>query len=293
MGNLNLTQMTEAQDGKATSSNDSDGELENAITDKITKTITGSNAATVTVAELRRAAVIDVQDDSSSAGITITIASAFQRGPFAVTNDTPFSVTVEISGQSGTPPVVPPSTSMLCVLNGTEVLPVSSAIGITSAGTAGTGVVATEYGDGFSRVTKLELAGVLPDIVGGAAESEGLLVYTFPAGVIMVDAVHMDVSITQTEGFINTDTPEVGVGSTLAASASATLGATEDDYVAGLVAANCTGTKTDKSEASAVLLEVSDAHTIHFNAAATWAANGDAAAILGGDVWIAWRFLGA
>lgn len=124
MGNLNLSQMTEAQDNKATTSNDGDSELENAVTDKITKTITGSNAATVTVDELRRASVIDVQDSASSAAITITIASAFQRGPFVVTNDTPYSVTVEISGQSGTPPVVPSGTSRLCVLNGTEVLPV-------------------------------------------------------------------------------------------------------------------------------------------------------------------------
>ena len=123
MGNLNLTQMADAQDNKEVASNDADAELEKAITDKITKTITGSNAATVTVDELRRAAVIDVQDDSSSAAITITIASAFQRGPFAVTNDTPYSVTVEISGQSGTPPVIATGTSRLCILNGSEVLP--------------------------------------------------------------------------------------------------------------------------------------------------------------------------
>lgn len=171
---------------------------------------------------------------------------------------------------------------------------------VANTGTAGTGTTATEFGDGYHHLTQLAMAGVLPDIAGTVAEAEGLLVYTFPVGVILIDSIHMDVGITQTEGFINADTPDVGVGSTIASGAQALLsgvGATAEDYVTGQTAANCTGTVTDKStEATgggATLLEAADGHLVHLNVADTWAANGDAAAILSGNIWIAWRFLGA
>ena len=167
-------------------------------------------------------------------------------------------------------------------------------------GTLGVGVSAIPYGDGHTHITKLTLGAtsVLPDIVGGAAEAEGLLVFTFPAGVILVEAVHMDVSITQTDGFINADTPKIGVGSVIATGAVSVLNGTAgfDDYVVEQTAANCTGTKTDKTELTAVgnkLIEAGGVHAVHLNVADTWAANGDDAAILGGDIWIAWEFLGA
>ena len=295
--NLTLSQMSENQSNKYVTSNDGNAELDAAITAPITKTVTSSNAATVTVAELQRANVIDVQPDGDAptAEITITIAAVFQRGTFTVVNDTLQYVKVEISGQSDPAPIIPPNGRAVVELDGVSVRPVEGGLN----GTAGTGTTAHEWGDGFSRLTRLTIAGVLPDIVGGAAEAEGLLIYTFPAGVILVDAVHMDVSITQTDGFINADTPEVGIGSVIATGAVLVLNgnALFMDYVTEQTATNCTGTKTEKSTEStaggAKLLEASDAHTVHFNAADTWAASGDAAAIVGGEVWIAWRFLGA
>lgn len=168
-------------------------------------------------------------------------------------------------------------------------------------GTAGTGTTATEYGDGFHHVTRLAMAGVLPNIGSGVTLGLGLLVYTFPAGVILVDAVHMDVGITQSQGFINADTPEVGIGSVIAVGAVSALNGTStfEDYVTGTSAGNCTGTKTDltteTTAGGAVVIPASGglAHTVHFNAADIWAANGDSGATLSGDVWIAWRFLGA
>lgn len=143
----------------------------------------------------------------------------------------------------------------------------------TNVGTTGVGVTVIEYGTAFHHLTRLDMGmGVLSDIAGGVNEAEGLLIYTFPAGVVLVDVVHMDVGITQTEGFINADTPDVGVGSVIATGAVAVLGgtATFEDYVTGTAAANCTGTVTDSStEATAGgarLLQAGDAHTVHFNA---------------------------
>ena len=109
----------------------------------------------------------------------------------------------------------------------------------------------------------------------------------------------MDVGITQTQGNINADQPDVGIGTDIATGGVSVLGGTAafEDFVTGQAAANCTGTVTDKSTEStaggAMLLEASAAHTVHFNAADNWAASGDSAAILSGNVTIAWRFLGA
>lgn len=172
-----------------------------------------------------------------------------------------------------------------------------------NAGTAGTGVTATEFGDGYHHITRLAMSSsaVLPDIPGGAALGAGLLIYTFPAGVIIVDAVHMDIGITQTDGNINADTPDVGIGSVIATGAVSVLGGTStfEDYVTGSAATNCTGTNTDSTTemtaGGAVIIPASGglSHAVHFNAADTWAASGDDAAILDGNIWIAWRFLGA
>lgn len=170
--------------------------------------------------------------------------------------------------------------------------------GSVSDGTPGVGVNAVTHGDGYNMVTVLTLAGVLPAITGGAAQAVGLKVFTFPAGVTRVKCTHMDVGITQSQGNIDADTPKVGVGSVIATGAVSVLnGTTEfDDYVVEQTAANCTGTKTDKSEDTSVaglkLNEAGGVKTLHLNAADTWAASGDTAAILSGTITLEWTFLG-
>ena len=164
-------------------------------------------------------------------------------------------------------------------------------------GTAGVGVSYLEEGVGHHHLTKLTLSSVLPPLAGGA-QCKGFLVYTLPAGVCVVNSIHMDVRITQTEGFINNDTPFVGIGTVIGTGAVADLTGTAgfDDYVSQKAANNCIGTKTDKTEIPATdaikLVSAGDVHAIHFNAADTWDAGGDAAAILGGEVWISWDYLG-
>lgn len=165
-------------------------------------------------------------------------------------------------------------------------------------GTVGAGTTVAEFGDQYNHVTVLTMAGVLPAITGGAAQAVGLLIYTFPAGVTRVKCNHMDVGITQSEGNINNDTPKVGVGSLIATGVFSVLNGTVgfDDYVVEQTASNCTGTKTDKSEDTAVaslqLNEAGGVKTLHLNAADTWAASGDSAATLSGTVTIEWTFLG-
>jgi hypothetical protein len=164
-------------------------------------------------------------------------------------------------------------------------------------GTAGTGVTATEYGDGRTHQTVLTLGAgcVLPAIAGGAALGVGTLLYTLPAGAQIIEAAYMSVGITQTQAHINADTPKVGLGTVIASGAVSVLSgtATFQDILTGQSAANCTGTATVKTAlptaGSPLITEAAGSKAVYFNAAATWAASGDAAALLTGTVVINWR----
>ncbi len=171
--------------------------------------------------------------------------------------------------------------------------------GSVSDGTPGVGVNAVTHGDGYNMVTVLTMAGaVLPAITGGGAQAVGLKVFTFPSGVTRVKCTRMNVGITQSEGNINNDQPDVGVGTVIATGGVSVLGGTGtfEDYVTGSAAANCTGTATDLAEdtqGAGLKLNAGGVKTVHFNAADIWAASGDTAATLSGEIHLEWTFLGA
>ena len=105
--NLNITQLTSAQENKEVTINDANGELDAAITVQADFTIDDTNARTLTNAELRRTNIFHIIDDASppDAGITLTLP-ATSRVIFALLNLTSFAVTVTISGQPVTAPIV-------------------------------------------------------------------------------------------------------------------------------------------------------------------------------------------
>ncbi len=167
-------------------------------------------------------------------------------------------------------------------------------INITNVGVANTGSTAAEHGDGFNNVTILTVNTTLPAITGGADQGLGKLLYTLPAGAVVIDKAYISMAITQTDGNINADTPDVGLGTAIA---SGTINHLDDtaqfeDIITGQTASNCTGTAVVKTIANQVLvIESGDAHTIHFNVADGFAADGDAAAILAGTVVLHWQFM--
>ena len=172
---------------------------------------------------------------------------------------------------------------------------------ITNTGTAGSGATVLEFGDGFNHVTRIDLGtAVFPSITGDTAQAVGFLAYTFPAGVIYIDAIHMDVAINGVTA-IQGDTPDVGLGTVIATGGVSVLGgtATFEDWINGTAAADANGTDTDVTTipnvSTLIVLEASEVHLVHFNAADLWddAVGGDASADLTGQIWIAWRFLGA
>ena len=165
-------------------------------------------------------------------------------------------------------------------------------------GTAGTGATAVEYGDGYEHTTVLTVSTTLPAIAGGAALGVGKLMYTFPSGAIVVNEAKMSMAITQTQGNINANTPDVGIGTVIASGAVATLDgtATFENILTGQTAANCTGTATTKTideGLDALVIESGvSPRTVYFNAAASWAASGDAAALLTGTITLTWKYMG-
>lgn len=169
-----------------------------------------------------------------------------------------------------------------------------------NVGTANTGITAVEYGDGYTHTTLLTIGSgiVLPAIAGGAALGVGKLLYTLPVGAHIIDAAHQNVAITQTQGHITADTPVVGLGTTIATGAVSVLSGTAafQNIMAGTAAADCNGTPTVKTALATaspfgLVSEIGGAKGIYVNAAASWAASGDAAAVLSGTVLLRWKTL--
>lgn len=167
-----------------------------------------------------------------------------------------------------------------------------------NVGAAATGVTATEYGDRHRHTTVLAVNTTLPAIAGGANLAVGKLLYTLPAGAVLVHAAHMSLAITQTEAHITADTPDGGLGTTIAAGAVAVLDGTAafENLVTGQTFADCAGTAkvaaAVPTAGTPLLIAAAGDHTVYFNVADGWAADGDAAALLTGTVTLCWDFLG-
>ena len=159
-------------------------------------------------------------------------------------------------------------------------------------GTAGDGVVAEEYGDANQHTTVLTLTGAeLSPTIPANAEGAGAVVYTFPAGVFVINAIHMDI----TSGVMDsaTNAADVGIGSVIASGDIATLTpSTMEDYITGQTVADVSSFVVEKSAAPFKLFEAGDSHTMNFNVAATWNSTVATASVTG-TITFNWIFLGA
>lgn len=163
-------------------------------------------------------------------------------------------------------------------------------------GTAGSSVTAAEYGDGQNHVTKLTISGLAVTIGDNASLAIGSLIYTLPAGDIIVHGAGGSVQLALDTGTPTTDTPEVGLGTTIGAEANATLGAVDAaaENIAGPhVMNNVAGTAEPINSVTAGVLHIPAAgdHTIYLNFADAWANVSDDAATVTAELWIAWTLL--
>lgn len=170
----------------------------------------------------------------------------------------------------------------------------------SNVGTANTGVTAVEYGDGRVHSTVLTVSVTdAVDIADTAALADGYLLYTFPAGAIIVESAYMSMALTVASTEAQSDTPDVGLGTVIASGAVATLDGTGtfEDIITGQTAADSNGTATVKTAIPTAgvpfVIEAGDAHTVHFNIADTWAndTGGDLTGDIAGTVVLNWRFM--
>lgn len=173
----------------------------------------------------------------------------------------------------------------------------SSIVTNINAGTAEANITAVERGDGFQHTTVLTLAGVAATIGDNVALGTGSLLYTFPAGEIIVDSAYISIGINLTTGTPTTDTPDAGLGTVVASGAVSVLSgtATFEDTITGQTATDVAGTATVvtalPTAGISLIIPAASAHTIYFNIADTWADVTDTAATLTGTAVLKWQFV--
>ena len=156
-------------------------------------------------------------------------------------------------------------------------------MGFGRVGTPGTSITAIEAGHCTKRRTTLIVTAAIslvttPDVENLAG---GALIYTFPPGQVIVHRVYGDVGIDIDDNINDEDTPEVGLGTVVAAGANATLG----DAASGITAENIWGphvvTGCDYLAVAADAIQVvstpelviagAGVHTVYLNLADAWA----------------------
>lgn len=167
-----------------------------------------------------------------------------------------------------------------------------------NVGAAGTGVTAVEYGDGYNHVTVLTLtaAALTPTTIPADAEGAGIIVYTFPAGVHLFTACHMDITAFTGTGFAATNAIDMGIGSLISSGDIATLTtAAMEDCVTGQTVADISSPATEKSTVATagapLLFESGGSKVIHLNVAGTWN-DTFTAPVVTGTITLYWAFLG-
>lgn len=143
-------------------------------------------------------------------------------------------------------------------------------------GTAATGVTAQEQGMGRYHVTTLTFSAVTVGSPAGAADlAFGKLLYTLPAGAVVVKSASMSVGLSNTGGVVTADTPDTGIGTTIGSGVQAVLsgvGAAAENILTGQTSNDVNGTAEVKTVADQTLvIEAAGAHTVYLNVADGWA----------------------
>lgn len=176
-----------------------------------------------------------------------------------------------------------------------------TAAGVTSVN-VGTGAATSvvEYGDGFHHVTVLTATSLaLPQPTGGSSLGVGDLVYTFPAGAVLLENAYMSLAFTVAAA-TKTDEADAGLGTVIATGAVSVLSGTGtfEDIITGQTSADVDGTDVLTvaplpTAGVPLFIASGDAHTVHVNLASDWLDAEVAAHDLeySGTVVLIWKFL--
>lgn len=160
------------------------------------------------------------------------------------------------------------------------------------------GVTLVDYGYGPYHVTKLTLAGVTVGTTSdGNSLGFGVQLLTLPPGELVVRSARCAVGLTSADD-TKTDTPELGLGTTVAAGAVAVLGGTAafENIMIGTAVADVNGTVLNarvKPQTSPFELAIAASgglnHAVYLNVADAWdAGDDDAVLTAAGEVWLEW-----
>ncbi len=123
--NLGRIETTSGQTQKEVTLNASDGDLDAALTGSATFDVDDSNVFTLSTDNAQDSLVYQFDDDASPpTDLVVVTYPAVQRGLFVVFNNMTFPMSIGISAQSATPPVVDVGETRILQCDGVDVLEV-------------------------------------------------------------------------------------------------------------------------------------------------------------------------
>ncbi len=153
-------------------------------------------------------------------------------------------------------------------------------------------VVANETGVDSHRITTIDIADLSLIVTTNANKGDGKLIYTFPAGNIIVKRATIALGIKGTAALNVADTPDLGIGTVVATGAVDVLSgtATFENILTGQTVSACDGTVQMASVASTLTIAAAAAHSVYLNIADGWAGV-DAGMKATGRVILEWAYM--
>ena len=151
------------------------------------------------------------------------------------------------------------------------------------------GVSVTEIVNGRHHITKFDLNGfTIGASVGAANLAFGSQIYTFPAGTVQVKSSTIALGVFGSGAACDADTPDLGLGTVVAAGANATLNLTAgaENVMTGQTMNDCAGTVENAGVATTLAILPADSHNLFLNMADGWAGAATFTAV--GSITVEW-----
>lgn len=171
--------------------------------------------------------------------------------------------------------------------------PFGAYAGQGTAATPATGTITVnETGVDSAMVTTIDIADLALIVTTNANKGDGKLLYTLPAGNVIIKRATIALGIIGTAALNAADTPDLGLGTVVASGAIAVLSgtATFENILTGQTVSACDNTVQMASVASTLTIASAAAHTVYLNIADGWAGI-DAGMLATGRVIIEWAFM--
>lgn len=162
-----------------------------------------------------------------------------------------------------------------------------------AADNAAVSVVEKGHGEIY-HITQITLDDLTVITPAGAADlADGELIYTFPGGRINIDKIYMNVSLATAGSTVTADTPDLGLGTTVASGAVAVLGGTAafENILAGQTVNDVNGTAEVVTSSRDITFESTDDKTVYLNIADGWAGAEATGVQASGTIIIIWYAL--